>query len=180
MSAPSPSGWTCLWKLKEQTVRETQPPIHTQLRCCVVWFNFTIKGEGGALQTCPISPQLCQQRWLAHTHKHGLVVRDGGVRSKRGYLWCDIIRPGDGALCHALFGFPAAETPGLGKHVREGSDWCTRAVNHTFSKATLTLWQARYCTDPRATLMRSASEKWKGRWSQLQMKARIEEKLSQG
>lgn len=49
----------------------TQPPIHTQLRCCVVWFNFTIRRRGGVsvVQTCPVTPRLCKHtHWLAHTH----------------------------------------------------------------------------------------------------------------
>lgn len=62
------------------------------------------------------------------THKHGLVAGEGVVRSQRAVYH---MTSSDGVMegCHALFGFPAptvaARTPGLGKHVRRGSDWCT-------------------------------------------------------
>lgn len=112
---------------------ETQPPIHTQLRCCMVWFNFTT--WRGVLKTCPVTTQPPKNVTHTHTHKpaHGSPIFDtcwekGGAVVLARYLWYhDIIRPGDGVLCHALFGFPAltvlAITPALGKHVGGGYNW---------------------------------------------------------
>lgn len=123
--------------------------------------------------------------WHTHTQTRPCGSwRRGAV--KAGYLWYDIIRPGDGVLCHALFGFPpltvAAWTPGLGKHVRKGSDWC--AGLHTSCQSHFQQGNANVVTDKvlcwlASNVMRSVSEKWKGRWSQSQMKARFDEKLGQ-
>lgn len=74
---------------------------------------------------------------LICTHTHTLAIGSpifdtcrevGGAAVLAGYLWHhDIIRPGDGVLCHALFGFPAvtvlAITPALVKHVSGGYNW---------------------------------------------------------
>lgn len=135
VNAPSPSGWTCLWKLKEQTVRRHNLPFTPRLRCCVVWFDFTIRrGGGGCCENMPCHSSGLKTS-LTGAHANGGSWRWGAVRA--GYSWYDIIRPGDGVLCHALFGFPvltvAARTPGLGKHVRKGSDWWTGERVHSRS-----------------------------------------------
>lgn len=86
VNAPSPSGWTCLWRLKEQPVRgDTASHSHPApvLRGLVQLYN---KEEGGLVSCKHALSLLGSVNTLTgtHTHKCGFVVEEGGVRSKRG------------------------------------------------------------------------------------------------
>lgn len=134
----------------------TQPPIHTQLRCCVVWFDFTISRRGGGLVSCKHALSLLSSvntltGTHTHTYKCGFVVEEGGARSKRGIYDMTSSERVDGVLCHALFGFPAltaaARTPALGKHVREEALIGARGPPHTSCQSHFQRGNASLVTD---------------------------------
>lgn len=70
---PDPLGWFWSRWLKELTVQGHNPPIYTQLRCCMVWFNFTI--WRGVLKTCPVTTQPLKNVTDLHTHTHQALTR---------------------------------------------------------------------------------------------------------
>lgn len=82
MNAPSPSGWTCLWKLKERTVRGHNLPFTPGSG--VAWSGLTLQygiRRGRVLWKHALSLLDSENiaDWCAH--KRGLMAGGGGVRS---------------------------------------------------------------------------------------------------